>query len=198
MADVFHKCFAVVLGQDTRRANVDEPVQIGRVSPDHERGPSPVRAALGRGPEDPPLATWVHLRVVACDCQSPAGLTGPSRVSVRVDKPARFGCRRIEDLPVPATLVHRNRSRSTPSYGRTLNELEDVGRTLDLPGQPARVKALLAGDVLLDHSVEIPGGNTCMAQWTPYGPRKRDWEIPPLVYCTVNEFIPVSYEYMGP
>ena len=76
-------------------------------------------------------------------------------------------------MPVPATLIHKRRSRSTPSYERPLKEFEDVGKTSDFPRQPVQVKVLLASDVLHDHSMETPGGNImCTAHWTLYGPQQ--------------------------
>ena len=62
-AQVLRQGLAVVLGQDTGRAPVDELVQVGRVSSDGERRHPQVRAILRNQPEDPP-ANRVHRRVV--------------------------------------------------------------------------------------------------------------------------------------
>ena len=77
-------------------------------------------------------------------------------------------------MPARATLVYTSCSRSTASYGSVFDELEDVGRTLDLPQQPVRVKALLAGGVFRDLCVEAPGRSVCMAQCGPHmDPREK-------------------------
>ena len=65
-SQVLRQGLAVVLGEDSGRAPLDELVQIGRVSLDGTRGHPQVRAGICGQPEDPPPNRVQSHTIVFC------------------------------------------------------------------------------------------------------------------------------------